>query len=69
MKPRKNCDGAAAVPPWHETPPPNSQPASNVNVNAAFEIGLSGWSTYFTWMLSSVWKRLRPGFPSVSVPM
>ena len=44
MKPRNVCDGASAVPPPQLTPPPYSQPASNVNVNAALLIAASGLS-------------------------
>ncbi len=44
MKPRKYWDGLAGVPPPQLTPPPYSHPASNVKVNAAFEMVASGWS-------------------------
>jgi len=51
------------------TPPPDSQPASIVTVNAPLSMPLAFLlSKYFTWMLSSVWKRLRCGTPSVSAP-
>src|SRR6516162_10161896 len=44
MNPRKFCDGVSGVPPWQTTPPPVSHPASNVKLNAAFEIGCVGAS-------------------------
>ena len=50
------------------TPPPDSQPASNVNVNAPLLRKRSGLSRYFIWMLLSVWKRVRLSLPSVSLP-
>jgi hypothetical protein len=68
MKPRKYCDGLAGVPPAQLTPPPYSQPASSVSEAVALLRNASGLSWYFTMRLSSVWRRLRPGMPSVSVP-
>src|SRR4030095_297454 len=61
MKPRKYWSPQS-------TPPPNSHPASTVTVNAALLRKDFGSSRYFTWMLSSVWIRLRSGMPSVSAP-
>src|SRR5260221_14742905 len=68
IKPINYFNGFLELLPVHCTPPPYSQPMSNVNDRADLLSFESGVSRYFHSTLLSECMRLRELFPSVSLP-